>query len=444
MNLVEDGDVSNKIKGKIYFDIEFEKANECYDNGQYKDALNNIEKCFKHKVDVLALYTLALKCAKKLKEEELENFFSDLIKNFNSLNSFYKIGKFYFDGGKFDLSINFFLKELERKPRHKASANDLAVAYASIFKLQEAIDVIIKYKLKGFWHVYYLAKLNLLLNNTIVVHYLMAKLQRMLTQSKNSEYTEIIEFKINELKETLARLNLVSKIENPLRDWHFIQYGSILINLDGVSEKNELISKRFLHTVYTNSTFNQIAQYLKELFKKLNVNIEQIVFLPDYDSEVIARYLALEFNLSVKSYRNSSVQNCMIVCAKSDSLKNYTKLNQIENNQILFALSHNWNSENNICPDIIGSMTVDHHLPWQNNRKTPEFMETGKTSDDFDSKISAIKMAIDVFDRTITNNVASDDIAFYVQKKALIKCLMPDKNNFRFYYSIESPVMNSF
>ncbi|MGB8190583.1 MAG: hypothetical protein WCF67_01630, partial [Chitinophagaceae bacterium] len=209
----------------------FKTAKQQADSGNPQEALQTLIRAFHEDVDYKPLYKLAADCLAALGGERENILFEHAFHNFNKSKSFSRLGSHFSGTGDYFLSQAFLQKALAMEPRDIDVAHDLAIAYARRFQVEKAIKVLETVNVRSdFWALWFLTKCKILNSETEQAQEYIDGLERSIDAHSNPEEVEVPRIKVDELKEMLRRHKTISDPKMHIRDWQFIQYGSVVLD----------------------------------------------------------------------------------------------------------------------------------------------------------------------------------------------------------------------
>ncbi len=426
---------------------DYRKANSLFENGDFQESLRTLSWGFRKDVNFKPLYELAEKCLLKLGGEEEAQLFKNATKRFNSFQPFNNLGLHFYNEGHYDLALPFLKKAVEIDSTKGDTVHDLAIVYARLFNIQEAIKVLEKNRPENdFWDYWFLTKLRILANQTKGVENDINELFAVLNNEPDKESVEIPLQKANEVKETFERLSVVGKPNNHIRDWHFIQYGNII--LDFFEDLEEYAGGgRYVASWGSNESIKEIVSKLSFYLKELDKTIEKILYLNDRNSKILGLIIGKELNVEAIEYNSQiEVKNSIIVGANSIDFDGMDELQKIKQGQILFALNHLWLDSAQISPDICGFMSQSYYFPWDGGGFRIGDMEAE------DKKIEKILpdtrdesvIADEISKLDFQTPIQDENLSFYLKHKDYLKGIGSKTNDNRYNFMIESPIAGSY
>lgn len=421
---------------------DYTKAKEHYDKEEFQESLRTLSYGFRKDVNYVPLYELSANSLEKLGAADEQQLFTAVVTDSSNVNAYTNLGNFYFSVGHYDMAIPFLEKSVELNSFNSETAHDLAICYSRRFRITDAVNTLENIKDKSFWDFYFLDKCKIMAGNTGGVQASIDRLNSSLDKYLNKEEVVFPKLKMAELQEMLHRYNSVSSAHMHIRDWHYIQYGGVILDYFDSGE-DYVAGGRYVALWPQANTFKEIAVAFKKLLQETGKQIEAVAALADRDSEIIGRLLAKELAIDFTFYdAHTPVLNSVVVAADSSLLSN-EELQTISNGQIIFAANQDWLSNTMICPDVIGFMSQTCNFPWSGGGMC--FNEETKQVDRVAAdERNANEIAEEIYGHTPEKEPAAGDIAFYAQHKDYLKGIGHKAGNLRFNFMIESPVAGSY
>lgn len=419
------------------------RAQEQYDQGEYENALSTLIQGFREDVNHQPLYRLAGDCLEKLGGSEEKSLFDHALAHFSDPDTFYDLGAHFLKAGHYPLAAPFFEKALALKPGDINTAHDLALSYARRFRIADAVKTLNGVNAgKDFWVFYFLTKCRLLNGDTQHIRQSIDSLENAVNNIAGKPGADTARLKVEELKEILSRYETIPNPAQHIRDWQFIQYGSIILDYFD-NEDDYVAGGRYVASWGTRETIRAITERLKLLLRHLGVTISTVQSLQDRDSEILGRLIALELDTGFSFYEPgyAAVQS-LLVAGDTAGFNDYEELNSIREGQLLFALNQNWLQSAYINPDICGFMTQYYSFPW--NGGGLRMKEDGETEQTAPDERPAEEIARDLYGLTAEQTDTEDLFSFYQQRAHLLKGIGTKTAPYRYNFMIESPVPGSY
>jgi hypothetical protein len=419
------------------------RAQEQFDKGEYQDALGTLIRGFKEDVNYQPLYRLAAACLEKLGGDEEKELFDKAVENFDSFDSFQGLGTHFLDAGHYSLATPFLQKAHAFRPADIYTAHDLAVAYARRFQIAEAVEILEKVNAReDFSALYFLAKCKLLNRDITHVPDYIGSLEATIRNEADEKIIKIPKMMVEELKETLQRYQTIGNPATHIRDWQFIQYGSVI--LDCFDSEDYVAGGRYVASWGSNESIKIVIDRLRALLDSLKVPVKAVRSLADRDAEITGRAIAKTLGVGFSFYDATGPdENCLIVAADASGFNQCPELSEIKDGQVLFALNQNWLEPAYVNPDIIGLMTQSYFFPWDGGgyKIDPESGNMESTAPD---NRPAEEIANDISALVPEEQDITELLSFYRQRTDWIKGIGRLANKNRNNFMIESPVPGSY
>ncbi|MCX7921583.1 MAG: tetratricopeptide repeat protein [Clostridia bacterium] len=429
---------------------KYKSAEKAFKEGNYQETLRILTFAFEEDHSYRPLYELSVKCLKFLGGRDESVLFEKALSSFNKFEPFYNLGYHFIDVGHTRLAIPFLQRATELSPDNLDSAFELSIALTAQFQPQKARAVLDKVDIgDNFWAWYQFYWCSLLSNKPEGIKefiYTGKPELKRLVESGETDFQPCLDM-ILKLEECYKRLNTVPTPQPIIRDWHFIQYGSAILDYfdsrtadDGMN----VAGGRYVVSWGTNADISGIISKLNQLLTKLDRQPETVLALPDRDSEIIGRAAAkiLVTNFETLTQENAASGKCLIVAGNSTAFNEFPFIAEIKQGQTVFALNHNWLLNTSITPDIIGVMTQLYNFPWQGgmkaNPKTNQMEETQPDERPAEEIASNIAK-----EQPNTDPSFAETLSFYLERKEYLKGGTKAGTK-RLMFSTDSPVPGSY
>jgi tetratricopeptide (TPR) repeat protein len=426
---------------------DYNKANTLFESGDYQESLRSLSWGFRKDINFKPLYKLAENNLIKLGGQEEASLFSNALKSFNNFEPFNNLGTHFYNEGHYDLALPFLKKAVQINPSNNDTVHDLAIVYSRRFNIKEAIQVLEENNPKAdFWNYWFLTKLRILNGQTHGIQSDINELFEVLNGESDKDTISIPLQKVNEIQEAYNRLNLIKKPKNHIRDWHFIQYGNIILDFFEDSD-NYVAGGRYVASWGSNESIKEITTKLSYYLKQFAVTFNNVYYLNDRDSKIIGIVIGKELNIEAKEYSSKlNTENSLIVGANSTDFNGLDELQKITSRQVLFALNHFWLDSAQISPDICGFMTQTYFFPWNGGGLRVIDMDAEKREMEQippDTREETL-IATDIYNLTSEKNKNEEDLAFYLKHNDYLKGIGDKVNEDRYNFMIESPIAGSY
>ena len=424
---------------------ELEKATEQYDSNAYQEALRTLSWGFRKDVNYKPLYELSAKCLEKLEAVEEAELFREVLRSPKKFESYRNLGAHFYEAGHYDLALPFLEKAVRVDSSYSDTVHDLAIVYSRRFQIDKAVKVLeANNPQDDFWNYWFWCKLRILAGRTTGVREELNELIVALDDLPNQDEAQIPRQKVEEVLELLTRHEQIENHRIHIQDWHFIQYGNIII--DYFEDSDEYVAGgRYVAAWGSNESIKQLIAHLKEYFEVLELNVDKVVWLNTRDSKILGLAIGYELGLETQVYDPNQInQNALIVGANSFDFDDRQELATVQNGQVLFALNHDWLRPSSISPDIVGLMSQAYYYPWNGGGIKVLDAEKGLTEKTELDERSEEDIARDVFSENVESSLESEYLEFYRSNKEYLKAIGTKANKHRFNFMIESPVPGSY
>ena len=210
-----------------------------------------------------------------------------------------------------------------------------------------------------------------------------------------------------------------SPVENSIRDWHFVQYGSLLLS-------------RLDSTVYVaGGRFRILFPELKEVqavMLKLRACLDGLGFVPkqilygaSQSSEVLCEVIGGMYNLPTLALTEERYKryDSLVVVSEAEELSDFYFLAEAKPGKVLFAYNLNWTQETLLTPDIVGVMSESCRFEWQGGSMKVVDFEKGIFERVGTDTRPAPNIAADIVNEGASIEAEfAEDLAFFVKQKA--------------------------
>lgn len=418
-----------------------ERAQEKFANEEYQEALRALSHGFAADMHCLPLYEIAVACLQKLDAPEEAALFKAVLDEPGNPLVYKKLGEHFMEEKHYNLAMAFYEGYRLLAPEDQEILHDLAICYARRFRMKDALQTMESLQSNDFWDLYFRNKCRILCNETAGVQEDIESMSNLLENHPDREEAYWPLVKTRELMDMLQRLQRVPEPRMHIQDWHFIHYGSAILEY---FESDEYVAGgRYVALWGSFNAVKSVARQLRKFAEKLSVHIDHIAALDDRDSEITGRALARELGLEFSIYHPEGAHhNALIVAGNASELGRYEELNTATDGQILFALNLDWLDAAYICPDICGYMSQYYYFPW-NDGCFRLNEETGKTEKIPADLRSPQEIADDIYNEVPGEEHAAANYDFYAKRREYLKGIGTLGDPFRHSFVIESPVPGS-
>ena len=424
---------------------DFENATSQFEAGEYQSALRTLSWGFQKDVNFKPLYQLAVKILAKLGATEEKELFEVALNNCQEFEPFNNLGTHFYNLAYYDLALPFLEQALKIDSSKSDTVHDLALVYSRTFQIDKAIEILENNNPQNdFWNYWFWGKLRILGNRPDGIEDALDKLTAVLDQAKNQQDVKIARRKVNEVQEILLRYNLIAKPKQHIQDWHFIQYGSAI--LDYFEDSDEYVAGgRYVAYWGTKESIKEISCKLKIFLDYVERKVKIVKYLSDRNSQILGLIIGKELGLNSQLYDpHENSENCLIIGANTADFDHYRELAEIQEGQFVFALNHDWLDSAYLSPDIIGFMSQTYSFPWDGGGIRFVDVEKGLTEKIEADNREANEIANEIFGLKHTGDIDEKKLEFYKKHKEYLKAIGNKTNNVRYNFMIESPVPGSY
>lgn len=423
----------------------FENAQQAFDKDDFTGCLRFLTFCFEENSGFRSGYELALQALIQLHAEEEINLFQNALNSFNEAKPFYDLGYHFIEVAHYRLSIPFLERALSFESQSSQTVLELSLAYTANFQVKEAFQILSSIDWKGdFWGLYQLHYCALLLGDSEnIAAFIQSIREGVQKEDSQNETIQTILYMMKVLEEMLFRLEQIKSPQNHIRDWHFIQYGSAI--LDYFDEHEEYVAGGRYVSLW--GTWESVASNLEKLkvyLEKLSILPKKILIWEDRSSEIIGMTLAKKMSLPIEKVKPENIEqpNSILIVSQAHLLNESFNLIPVQKNQIVFAYNLNWLHESLFTPDITSHLTQHFFFPWNGGglHFNPETNNVTETEDD----LRPVDLIVEeILKQEIKLDSTFDEVlAFYQKHKNFLKGSISGVERVRF--KLDSPVKGSY
>jgi tetratricopeptide (TPR) repeat protein len=421
----------------------YQTALALYQESKYKEVLSSLVDGFRIDINYAPLYELVINTLNALGGEEEAALFAAVQEQPGDLNALMNVGNYYFDLAHYDLALPFLEKSLSLDPQNEVVAHDIAIIYARRFQIEKALEVLRPYAKTDFWNYWFYCKLSLLNAETKGIEEGLDELMEVLDQERDQSAVAIPRQKVQEVTDALKRFESVKTPKQHVRDWHFIQYGGLI--LDFFENEEYVAGGRHVASWGSLENLRDIMERLKNYFEAFNIQFEALKYMPNRDAEIIGRALGMVLGLSVSPYHEQMpTANTLIVGAHASDFNGYEELLYTQQGQILFAMNQSWLEPAMICPECSALMSQSFHFPWEGGGFRVIDVEAGKFERTEADTRSAVEIAEELYQIKFEKEMDEASINFYKTHQDHLKMMNIRDGGFRYNFMPESPVPGSY
>lgn len=421
---------------------EFEAARQAFAEGDTAETLSGLARGFQQDVDYRPLYELATTCLQAMDATEESQLFAAALQQFDLAEPFTNLGLHFSELGYNELAQPFLEKSLRIDPAQPDAAHELAILYARRFRIAAAIDVLEAANPRSdVWNYWFWCKLRLLAEKPEGVAEGLDELIELLDEvDAQAEAAITLRQKVEEIQELQQRYHSVGQPRPHIRDWHFIQYGSAILDF---YHDDEVAGGRYVAAWGTRASVRQVAVRVKAYAEALGLRLRKIAYLDDRNSEIIARVIGHILHIEPEPYRaDATEEGLLIVGASATDFDEYSELAQVSTGQLLFAFYLGWMQAAFISPDLVGLLAQSYTFPWQGGIQVtdPEGSVEILPADER----PAAAIAADIAGIADVARPEPGAFDFYLAHKSWLKAIGSEANRQRFHFMLESPVPGAY
>jgi tetratricopeptide (TPR) repeat protein len=362
------------------------QAEDALRDRRYDHALTILGVGFASQIGYRPFYTLAARVLEHMDARREARLFWQALANFEDWEPFFRIGFYFVDAWQYDMATPFMERAHQVAPENADVAHELALCYANTFRVAEALTMLEAFERHDFWTSYRMHRYRLLLGETAGLEDYLAKASGALSRQQGqhegvSQGYALLE----ELREMWHRCRAAGGEAGPweLRRWHFIQYGSVLLEQMGEERRRELATAmqvdaggRFIRYF---GGMGQVSALLHRLVRQLAISGKEhrkIVYLENRDDAILALALSRLTGLPAEPAdgENLSHAHTLVVAADNRTYNGEHELCEVQPHQTVFAFQIDWMQPAMMCPDIAGVLTLQYAFPWRRKPQGESFM----------------------------------------------------------------------
>lgn len=347
---------------------EITKAQEELKNGNYREAFNFIKQGLIKDNSNKTLYKLAVECFNKLNYPDESKLFYNAVSNFKNFEPFFHLGFYFIEVKAYELARVILERALKLNPKSTETAYELSLAYTARFNYTKAIEVLeqVNYK-DDFWAEYKLNECKLLTNKKDGVINFIQKGKKYFQSLEPNEDINFILYKLNELEAIFKRLEHFQNPEQHIKDWHFIQYGSAILDFFETEKDDYVAGGRYVALWSSYGSIRLVLEKLKLYLNELNKIPNKIIYFDDRNSEIIAKAISIILNKEAETINSNNIveENVLIVSSDNDKFNQLYGLEKVLNNQTHFSFNLNWMESSKYVPDVVGIMSQYNNYIWE-------------------------------------------------------------------------------
>ncbi|MBX9567537.1 MAG: hypothetical protein K2X77_01525 [Candidatus Obscuribacterales bacterium] len=352
----------------------FESAQEHFDKGNFSECLRLLVFALTASPDDLKCYQLASACLQKIGAPDESALFERAISNFEDPDAFYDLGYHFIDVGHDRLAVPLLERALKLRPGDANIALELAIAYCGQFYPQKGRAVLSTVgRGQNFWvnYQYYWSSLLCGVDEN-TDRFIKESRRQFLAEAASNEIRGAL-YALDKLDELRLRLSLITEPKPIVMHWHFIQYGSAILEYFDDRNGQNGLAVAGGRWVYVGISYAQLALTLRKLktfLATLNRMPKTLLTVDDRDSMIIAAAVGkiLRAPVEIISEPNTaSREESLLVVANNWNLGKLP-IERVAKGQTIFAFNINWLEEGPCAPDVCGLMSQYCTFPWSKDR----------------------------------------------------------------------------
>ena len=427
----------------------YEKAQDHIAKGEDQEALGVLVKGFTADAKFKPFYELAASCLDRLGGKEEAEMFLQALDNFDVIDPFLRLGDHFVDVGHYHLAKPFLLRALTFDAVHVDAAHNLSIAYARRFQIEEGLTVLESVDVnRDLWAMYFLAKLRVLAGRIDSADPILEGIEHFLsTTTDEHPALDMARAQTRELRAVQERYRVIGQPEIHIRDWQFIQYGSVMLDFMQPEEHEDaeyVAGGRYVASWGSHEAIHGTLHKLKSMAEGLDLEFDEIQVLPDRDSQVLGKVASVVFGLPARLISASSpARPGLVIAADSASYNDFDAFEEVLEGQWLYAHNHNWLRAARFCPDVMGHMSQHYSFPWDGGavRVDPDTKEVERLpADEREPDV----IAEEILASEVKTSLHVDDLIYYTNKAKYLVAVGDATLEVRSAFKEESPVPGSY
>lgn len=342
--------------------VILQRATETFKHGDPREALKLLRQGFCADSDHRPLYSLAAECLNSLGRANDAERFQKAFDHFRNPEVFYALGVHFNHANHFDLAKPFLQRALRLDGGHVKSALELSVSLSARNQIAAAIQLLENEAFENhFWAGFQLQYLKLLNGQINEVEGFMEHARAQLLQQGHEHCSHQLSY-LQLLQSMLDRYHAVGTPRKHIRDWHFVQYGSAILQYFDDGEDFDAGGRFLAHWAFPH-TIRTTLELAKRWLQQQDFRIQLVVSPQGRDSEIIGRAMAGVLGIPF-SHVGHSRPGSLVVVADNRDLDNLDCMDWAKANQLVFALNLHWEEAHRYTPDLCGWLSHQTHYFW--------------------------------------------------------------------------------
>jgi tetratricopeptide (TPR) repeat protein len=353
------GSATNEIE-RILADVEKE-----IDADHYERAMEILHYALRRPEFDLRVYEKAAFVLRMNGNHEAAELFEKVLEDPQDPEGYFRLGYQLVQEGVYGSALGPLSRCAQLAPDAPAAKYEFAYALMKEFYNEEALHFFIKAyeQEQAVSMLFYITQLLIFLGKSGEAALFARRLEEQVKESGEGEQ------QLDYIKGMLRRYR-THKAAN-IRDWHFVQYGTLLLRMFEEDEPEAAPNSSNGRYVIVNFSYDQVAAVLAAFQSA----IDTIGVFPQYGyiaaageaSEPIAVALGNMLALPVTSLTAglSSGQKGIVIASFSDELAGIAADVWERDDILLFSFALSWTQESSVLPEAIGYLAQYPRLPWQ-------------------------------------------------------------------------------
>ena len=352
-----------------------EEAIHSLDQDRPDEAFALLSYSFEHDPGYRSAYESAIEILETIGHYDEANLFQTALESFGEAGAFYHLGYYFFDQGQTRLAIPFLARAATLRRDHPDTLIALAISLSAEGRFREAQRTLESHPEREtqFWPYYEWVYNHLLLGRPETAAKGLARIKRRLDDFRDTvSEDEIDDFdsSVDRLESGLRRhAGLPSRDDRSIRDWHYIQYGTAVLDLMDTRygpDAAGLAGGRYLGLWSSREFVHGMLLRLLVLLSDLGFRPRRVLFGPDFESEILAQALGRLLAAPVEAFdRARRREDALVVVGSSEELSDMPDVAERAPGQALFAYALQWTRDSLVVPDVSGVLAQVHWFPWQ-------------------------------------------------------------------------------
>lgn len=421
------------------------QALDFYKENNYSDCIVALSEGFIKDVNYKPLYELA----EMIYEEECDYYgnnvkklFTAVRQNPRSRQACMNLGNYFYSSGNYRYATPFFEKAREISPDNRDSLLLLSKCYSKSFQPAKALEILKLNDESDFEIQYYRQLLKILNGNTDGVNEIIEKLSHQVQANKDDPDSNMKIYMLYYLERVYVRFLALENIEEHIRAWQFILYGSVVLQ----TNENEDLPNGGRYTVVMASykAVKLILNRLKMLIETLQIPVKKVASIQSRNAEILGRAIAALLKVDFQFYDEGDFSNTLIVADEKFELGEGEDLFHVQNGNFIFTAWHKWTTEGDLCPDIIGCMAQEYYYPWEGGNMIMKDAERGIIDTTEEDHRNTELISKDILNAPDLPVMEDEWLKFYSNYKKYLTGIGDESSIVRSHFEMDSPVQSSY